>query len=64
MEGAAVSSSTWMPVIEAITGVISISSIVEVLAAVAGVCVGFAFMWWGYRFAKAKVMGAIKKGKL
>lgn len=59
----AVSSATWMSVIEAITGVISISAIVEVLAAVTGITVTFAFMWWGVRFATAKVMKAIRKGQ-
>ena len=63
MEGAAVSSATWMPVITAITDVISISAIVEVLAAVTAITVTFAFMWWGVRFAIAKVMKAIRKGQ-
>lgn len=64
MEGTAVSSATWMSVINAITETISISAIVEVLAAVTAITVGFAFMWWGVRWATAKVMNAIRKGKV
>ena len=64
MEGAAVTSATWMSVITAITDTISIAAIVEVLAAVTAITVTFAFMWWGVRWATAKVMGAIRKGKV
>lgn len=64
MDGAAVTSATWMPVIEAITDVISIASIVEVLGAVVAITVTFAFMWWGVRYAMAKVMKAIRSGKV
>lgn len=59
-----VTSATWMSVINAITDVISVASIVEVLAAVTAITVTFAFMWWGVRWAIAKVMGAIRKGKV
>jgi len=50
-------------IITAITGQISVSTIVAVIAAVIGVTVGIAFMWWGARYASRKIMAALKKGR-
>lgn len=60
----AVSSSSWASVMSALTAQISVSSVVEVLAVVAGACVGLAFMWWGVRKATRALMSAFKKGKV
>lgn len=50
MDGAtAISSSDFTAVLTALQGQISVSTVVEVLAVVAGACVGLAFMWWGVR---------------
>ena len=50
-------------IISALTGQISVSTIVAVIAAVIGVTVGIAFMWWGARYASRKIMAALKKGR-
>lgn len=65
-EGAstAITSSAWESVITALTGQISVSTVVGVLATVAAACVGFAFMWWGVRKAVRALMAAFKKGKV
>lgn len=59
----AVSVSDFQSVISALTGQISVSTIVAVIAAVVGITVGIAFMWWGARYASRKIMAALKKGR-
>lgn len=63
MEGGAIGVSDIQTIINAITGQISVSTIVAVIAAVIGVTVGIAFMWWGAKYASRKIMSALKKGK-
>lgn len=64
MEGSsAVTVSDFQSVITALTGQITVANIVAVIAAVIGVTVGIAFMWWGARYASRKIMGALKKGR-
>lgn len=60
----AVTSSDWSSVMTALTGQISVSTVVEVLAVIAGACVGLAFMWWGVRKLTRALMSAFKKGKV
>lgn len=60
----AITSSDWSSVMTALTGQISVGTVVEVLAVVAGACVGLAFMWWGVRKATRALMSAFKKGKV
>lgn len=55
--------SDFQQVISALTGQISVPTIVAVIAAVIGVTVGIAFMWWGARYASRKIMSALKRGK-
>lgn len=65
METSAVVGLTdFMPVIEAIQGQISVSTVVGVLAGVVGVCVGLAFMWWAVRKGISALMAAFKKGRV
>lgn len=65
MEGAtAITSSAFTAVLTALQAQISVSTIVEVLAVVAGACVGLAFMWWGVRKLTRALMSAFKKGKV
>lgn len=64
MESTAITSSAWASVMTALTGQISVATVVEVLAVVAGACVGLAFMWWGVRKATRALMSAFKKGKV
>lgn len=65
MDGATVvTSSAFTSVLSALQAQISVSTVVEVLAVVAGACVGLAFMWWGVRKATRALMSAFKKGKV
>lgn len=59
-----VTSSDWSSVITALTNQLSVGTVVEVLAVVAGAVVGLAFMWWGVRKASRALMSAFKKGKV
>lgn len=60
----AITSSDFTSVLDALKAQISVGTIVEVLAVVAGACVGLAFMWWGVRKLITALMGAFKKGKV
>lgn len=62
--GSAITSSAWASVMSALTGQISVSTVVEVLATIAAACVGLAFMWWGVRKATRALMAAFKKGRV
>lgn len=62
-EATTVGVSDFQSIISALTGQISVSTIVAVIAAVVGVTVGIAFMWWGARYASRKIMAALKKGR-
>lgn len=42
----------------------STANLATVLVAALGVCVGLVIAWFAYRFIKAKVSGAMKKGRL
>lgn len=65
MEGTtAITSSAFTAVLTALQAQISVATIVEVLAVVAGACVGLAFMWWGVRKLTRALMSAFKKGKV
>lgn len=63
-EGATtVGFSDFQSIITAITSQISVTTIVAVIAAVVGLTVGIAFMWWGARYGSRKLMAALKSGK-
>lgn len=64
METTAISSSAFTSVLTALQEQISVSSVVEVLAVLAGAAVGLAFMWWGVRKLVRVIMSAFKKGKV
>lgn len=61
---AAITSTAFKSVIDAVTAQISVTSVVEVLAYAVPVVIGLVFMWWGVRKVTAMVMGAFRKGKL
>ena len=64
-EGAtAVSSADWASVLSAMTGQISVSTVVAVLASTTGAAIGLVFMWWGVRKLARVLMSAFRKGKL
>ena len=60
----AIGSDAFKSVITAIQAQISVSTVVEVLAYTAGICVALAFMWWGVRKATRALMAAFKKGRV
>ena len=60
----AVTASDWESVITAMTGQVSVATIVGVLATVVAVCIGIVFMWWGVRKAVRALMAAFRKGKI
>lgn len=59
-----VSASDFQSVLDAITGQISVSTIVGVLGTCATVSVGLVFMWWGVRKVLRALMSAFKKGRI
>lgn len=65
-EGAAtaVSSADWASVLSVMTGQISVSTVVAVLASTTGAAIGLVFMWWGVRKLARVLMAAFRRGKL
>lgn len=60
----AITSTDFTSVLTALQNQISVATVVEVLAVLAGACVGLAFMWWGVRKLTRALMSAFKKGKV
>lgn len=50
-------------VVDVLTGQISVTNIIGVIAGIGAVCVGLVFFWWGLRKVIRMVMSAFKKGK-
>lgn len=61
---AAVTAADWSSVITAMTGQISVDTIVGVLASLVTAGIGLVFMWWGVRKAASSLMAAFRKGKM
>lgn len=61
---ATVTASDWSAVVDAMTGQISVSTIVSTLAVFVGAVIGIVFMWWGVRKAVRTIMAAFRKGKV
>lgn len=61
---ATVKASYWSAVVDAMTGQISVSTIVATLAVFVGAVIGIVFMWWGVRKAVRTIMAAFRKGKV
>lgn len=62
-ESTTVSSSTIMDILDAVTGVFSVSQIVAMIAGILGVSMTFVFLWWGVRKGAKVVIRAVKSGK-
>ena len=60
----AVTAADWASVITAMTGQVSVATIVGVLATIVAACIGIVFMWWGVRKAVRALMAAFRKGKI
>ena len=59
-----VSSTDWAPIITAMTGQISVTTVVGVISTAIGAGIGLVFMWWGGRKAVRTLMSAFRKGKV
>ena len=51
-------------VLTAITGQISVTTVIAVVAGAIGASIGLVFMWWGVRKLIRVLMAAFRKGKL
>lgn len=51
-------------VLTAITGQISVTTVIGVVAGAIGAAIGLVFMWWGVRKLIRVIMAAFRKGKL
>lgn len=54
---------TIQPIISALTGVITVKAVVEIVAAVVGITISFALMWWAARYVSRKINSAFKRGR-
>lgn len=59
-----ISAADWSSVMSALTGQISVSTVVGVLATLVTAGIGLVFMWWGVRKALRSLMAAFRKGKM
>ena len=59
-----VDSTAWADVLNAMTGQISVATVVGVLASTIGAGIGLVFMWWGVRKLGKSLMAAFRSGKL
>ena len=63
-EASNVTPTDWAPIITAMSGQISVSTVVAVIASAIGAGIGLVFMWWGGRKAVRTLMSAFRKGKV
>ena len=59
-----VTASDWSAVISAMTGQISVSTVVGVLATLVTAGIGLVFLWWGVRKAVGSLMGSFRSGRI
>lgn len=59
-----VTASDWASVIAAMTGQISVSTVVATLATLVTAGIGLVFMWWGVRKAVGSLMGSFRSGRI
>lgn len=59
-----VTASDWASVITAMTGQISVSTVVGVLATLVTAGIGLVFLWWGVRKAVGSLMGSFRSGRI
>lgn len=63
-EPVVVQYSDFESVITGLQNQISVSTIVNILATLAAVCVGLVFLWWAVRKVVSALMAAFRNGKL
>ena len=54
---------TIQPIISALTNVITVQAVVTIIAAVIGITISFALMWWAARYVSRKINSAFKRGR-
>lgn len=59
-----VTANDWASVISAMTGQISVSTVVATLATLVAAGIGLVFMWWGVRKAVGSLMGSFRSGRI
>ena len=59
-----VTANDWASVISAMTGQISVSTVVATLATLVTAGIGLVFMWWGVRKAVGSLMGSFRSGRI
>lgn len=59
-----VTANDWASVITAMTGQISVSTVVATLATLVAAGIGLVFMWWGVRKAVGSLMGSFRSGRI
>lgn len=65
MEGVSiVSAADWAAIINAMTGQISVSTVVAAVATMVSAGIGLVFMWWGVRKAARTLMAAFRSGSI
>lgn len=60
----AVTAADWASIITAITGQISVSTVVAAVATMVSAGIGLVFMWWGVRKAARTLLAAFRKGRV
>lgn len=59
-----VTANDWASVISAMTGQISVSTVVATLATLVTAGIGLVFLWWGVRKAVGSLMGSFRSGRI
>lgn len=59
-----VTAADWASIISAITGQISVSTVVAAVATMVTAGIGLVFMWWGVRKAARTLLAAFRKGRV
>lgn len=62
--GTVVTAADWASIITAITGQISVSTVVAAVATMVTAGIGLVFMWWGVRKAARTLLAAFRKGRV
>ena len=62
--GTVVTAADWASIISAITGQVSVSTVVAAVATMVTAGIGLVFMWWGVRKAARTLLAAFRKGRV
>lgn len=62
--GGTFSTTELSSIIQTVTSVLNVQSIVGMIAAMLTACMGLVFMWWAIRKGIKVIMSALRKGKV